>query len=243
MTLTFILNNTFRENFAFISGAGLYVSNSKCLGEIVLRNNIFYSNWIHADKAASIGSIIHLSNPGMISIQDSFFRNNSGILGTCIYYSEATSSMIQILGNVFKNNNATLGGSAIYLMNHYDRINIVQFNSFIDNKAYYANDFTTPPIRLQLNSKNKDNTLLKKNGKLQRFLNVIPGISILSLKFEAIDFFGEKIRDLPGASLSSNLFSYNKKINSIDSNDGKDSISMIDGYLLLIYHLLLLIIL
>ena len=85
--------------------------------------------------------------------------------------------------------------------------------------------------------------MLKKNGKLQRFLNVIPGISILSLKFEAIDFFGEKIRDLPGASLSSNLFSYNKKINSIDSNDGKDSISMIDGYLLLIYHLLLLIIL
>ena len=62
---------------------------------ITIQDNVFSNNSIeNTDQSA--GSVILLDNPGNISILNSDFKNNFGISGSCISYSE-TSKLLKPL--------------------------------------------------------------------------------------------------------------------------------------------------
>ena len=54
---------------------------------MIIANNSFLSNSIKPN-IYNLGSIINLNDPGNVSLLNSLFEQNSGIMGTCIYYSE-----------------------------------------------------------------------------------------------------------------------------------------------------------
>lgn len=54
---------------------------------MIIANNSFLSNSIRPN-INDVGSIINLNDPGNVLLVNSLFEQNSGIMGTCVYYSE-----------------------------------------------------------------------------------------------------------------------------------------------------------
>ena len=75
------------QNFASQNGFAIYIIDS--LKIIIIQSNVFSNNSI-TDQSQPSGSVLLLDNPGNISIIDSYFMNNFGIFGTCIFYSETS---------------------------------------------------------------------------------------------------------------------------------------------------------
>ncbi len=82
------MNNNYSGNFAFEDGSILHFLKSK--GTIFLKNNSFLNNSIKCCGVEKMGSVIDLLDPGNITIISSSFRDNKGITGASIYYSEST---------------------------------------------------------------------------------------------------------------------------------------------------------
>ena len=93
-------SNNFIENVATGNGAALYIYDSS--GNILVENCKFLTNSIMSNSE-NLGSVLFLNNPGNISIINSSFENNVGILGTCIYYSESRKILFLIFFNFFHN--------------------------------------------------------------------------------------------------------------------------------------------
>ena len=89
--------NTFIQNVASQNGFAIYINAS--LKFIQLNNNEFCINSF-VNQNQSSGSVLYLANPKNISIIDNFFKDNLGIFGTCIYYSE-TSNIFELDMNNF----------------------------------------------------------------------------------------------------------------------------------------------
>jgi len=84
---TLILNsNFFDQNIAGENGAAIYISGSS---SVLIENCNFTENSIQQNQQ-NLGSVLFFNNPGNLSITDSNFENNEGILGACIYYSETS---------------------------------------------------------------------------------------------------------------------------------------------------------
>ena len=84
---TLILNsNSFDQNIAGENGAAVYISGSL---SVLIENCNFKENSIQQNQQ-NLGSVLFFNNPGNLSITDSNFENNEGILGACIYYSETS---------------------------------------------------------------------------------------------------------------------------------------------------------
>ena len=147
-----------------------------------------------------MGSIIYLENPSNISIENSNFFNNSGILGTCIYYYESYQNYSLILQrNIFNNNIALIAAAGIYSaqLNKNIDSDIQKNNKFWNNKAGYGQDFSSPPFRMKINQN------LNKFGS-QNFnplTTMIPGITSLNFSISVLDFYNQKIMNLTSSSL------------------------------------------
>ena len=88
---TLTLNSlSFYQNAAWENGAALFIGGSL---KIIIENCNFTSNTIQPNSQ-NLGSVIFLNNPGNLSIINSIFKNNVGILGTCIYYSETNKKIL-----------------------------------------------------------------------------------------------------------------------------------------------------
>ena len=79
--------NSFFQNVAFQNGLAIFLQNS--LKTVQIRNNVL-SNHSVANKNQIEGSVLVLENSGNITIVNSFFKNNFGISGTCLSYSETS---------------------------------------------------------------------------------------------------------------------------------------------------------
>ena len=71
----------------------------ECSGNIDILNTNFTSNSLIQNYSNdAVGSTLYLDNPGNITIFSCLFFNNTGILGSSIYYSE-TSNPAKIYWN------------------------------------------------------------------------------------------------------------------------------------------------
>ena len=192
-----IFSNVFEYNYANENGGCFYISNENSGGEIIISNNNLISNWITLSSSSSLGSIVYLTDPGAITIKNSIFQNNSGISGTCIYYSETRNYYkIQLESNTFKDNKAKYGVAGVYYASNYDNIDPFKNNSFINNLALYGNDVGTMPYQIRLIN-NINNNLLR--NKKQYNLNMISGVSTINLIFNVLDYYGQVMKSLSGS--------------------------------------------
>ena len=99
---------------------------------------------------------------------------------------------MNLKNNNFTNNSASLGGGAIYFNN---KLTSCLNNTFKDNKALFANDFYTYPVRLRLIDNNGYDSLY--NISLYH-LSLVPGITFLNLTFEIMDYYNQTIKSLNG---------------------------------------------
>ena len=182
-----------------------------------------------------MGSIIYLENTSNISIENSSFFNNSGIIGTCIYYYESYKDYSLILQkNTFKNNSALISAGGIYFA-QFDKslnIDILKDNSFMKNKAAYGEDFSSPPFRMKFNEN------LNKFGS-QNFnhrIIMIPGITAVNFSLSVLDFYNQKIMNLPFGSLcfvtlkNFKDFSDIDEIHSAIELDGFSTVNFLNGF-------------
>ena len=142
---TFELNsNIFSQNTATENGGCLYLSQTSSSGIISIINDSFINNVIN-NSMSSVGSIILLSDPANISIENSYFLNNIGILGTCIYYGESRRYfMLNLKNNIFENNKARLGAGGLFIQDNYDKILPYENNQFMGNSAGFCNFLLKP---------------------------------------------------------------------------------------------------
>jgi len=102
---------------------------------------------------------------------------------------------MKLMENVFRNNSAVLGGGGIYFKNQLLAESPYQNNTFTKNKAYFANDFFTYPVRLKFTDNQTFHSWINKTSYS---LIVIPGISQLSLYFDVVDYYGQTIKSING---------------------------------------------
>ena len=101
---------------------------------------------------------------------------------------------MQLTDNVFVNNIAYLGGGGIYFHNKLLKESPRANNKFINNTAYFANDFYTFPIRLHFQDSLYYKSMVNKSTYA---LNIIPGITnIKLLHFDLVDYYDQPIKSL-----------------------------------------------
>jgi len=103
--------------------------------------------------------------------------------------------ILNLAKNYFKNNSAIVGGGGIYFNNKLLGESPYQNNIFKDNKAYFANDFFTYPVRLQLTNYK---SFYYSKTKQSYYFNVVPGITLTSLYFNVVDNYGQTIKSMNG---------------------------------------------
>ena len=207
---TLILNSSFfYQNVAWENGAALFISGSST---VIIENCNFTENSIQINEQ-NIGSVLYLNNPGNLSIISCNFEFNEGIVGTCIYYSETSykyitnkkllfliigdNALLSLTNNYFYNNFAFLGGGAIYFQNKLLAESPYHNNIFTNNTAFFANDFFTFPVRLEFT----DNNYSSRINKTTYSINVVPGITMTSLYFDVVDYYGQTIKSMNGGLL------------------------------------------
>ena len=89
--------------------------------------------------------------------------------------------------NYFKNNYALVGGEGIYFQNKLLSELPSQNNYFIGNKAPFAINFFTYPVRLKITNLGKASSRMMTN-KATLSLSMIPGITTQSLFFDIVDY-------------------------------------------------------
>jgi len=100
-----------------------------------------------------------------------------------------------LTNNNFKNNTASLGGGAIYFNNKLPMDSPYMKNNFYNNKADFANDFCTYPMRLRFTDMKGYDSLTKYSSYT---LTVIPAITNLNFYFEIVDYYNQTIKSING---------------------------------------------
>ena len=102
---------------------------------------------------------------------------------------------MNLTNNTFENNSAYFGGGAIYFNNKLPDVSPDQNNIFNGNKAYFANDFYTFPMRLRFKDNMEFDSLI--NTSTYSFI-VVSGITKINLYFQVLDFYNQTIKSLNG---------------------------------------------
>ena len=91
-----VLNsNRFSQNVAFKNGLAVFINDSSSdSSDVQIRNNFFFDHSVQSKNQIE-GSVLGLEDAGNISIFDSVFKNNFGISGTCLSYSETSNFFIK----------------------------------------------------------------------------------------------------------------------------------------------------
>ena len=99
--------------------------------------------------------------------------------------------MLDLKNNLFENNFAIYGGAGIYFKNKILKESPDKFNKFIGNKAFYANDFCTFPIKVRFQDDKLFKSWLKKSSYT---MTLIPGITQINLNFSIVDYYGQTLK-------------------------------------------------
>lgn len=202
-------------------------------GIISILNCNFSLNKVLETETNSLikGSALYLEDPGNLSIRNSTFFENKGILGGCIYYSESNENQtMELTKNAFLNNQAKLAGGAIYMNTHYETINPFFNNTFLNNLALFGNDLSSPPFKMIMSYDGK--ILFQKLTKSYIYKSIVPGISSIALNFKIMDYYQQEMISLDeGYSLL--YLKDSKNLSRIYDNsikiDGITSASIING--------------
>ena len=81
----------FSQNVALKNGLAVFINDSS--SDVQIRNKFFFDHSV-ASKNQIEGSVLVLEDAGNISIFNSVFKNNFGISGTCLSYSETSNLII-----------------------------------------------------------------------------------------------------------------------------------------------------
>lgn len=192
-----IQNNQFINNSVMNTGTSIYLTNLNSLAIVKIKQNLFQNNILTPssffNEESEYGSAISLLSPSSIEIINNTFLENWGKMGACLYYYEDYFENFSILleNNLFFNNKALLGGGAIYWANAYPQSPPTVNNTFIDNKASYANDYRTHPFLFDLiEFKSYDNQSTNE-------FTLYPGGEV-SMKFQIYDYYNQKITQIGG---------------------------------------------
>jgi len=105
------------------------------------------------------------------------------------------NAFMNLTKNSFKNNSALLGGGVIYFKNKLLAESPYETNIFTENTAYFANDFFTFPVRLQVTDNQSFYSWINKSTYS---LSVTPAITETSLYFSVVDYYGQTIKSMNG---------------------------------------------
>jgi hypothetical protein len=87
-------SNRFSQNVAFKNGLAVFIKDSSSdSSDVQIRNNFYFDHSV-ASKNQIEGSVLVLEDAGNISILNCVFKNNFGISGTCLSYSETSNFFI-----------------------------------------------------------------------------------------------------------------------------------------------------
>ena len=226
---------TFESNSAIKTGVCFFINNQNSKGKIIIFENEFYKNKIFLDNdQLTSGSVIHLVNPSSIEIKNSIFKNNIGILGTCIYYDETYEDLfvLNLEGNLFESNYAILGGAGLFMETNFYKIKIEENNKFINNYALYGNDYSSPPFRMKCMQKNNKNLFYTQKNQSLNKITIMPGITNINLYFVILDYFGQYVKSLNGEFSTINLKNVKDFSNKLDNSInlmGISSATIING--------------
>ena len=111
--------------------------------------------------------------------------------------------MLDLKNNVFHNNSAIYGGAGIYFKDKLLQESPNKYNTFIDNKAFFAPDFYTFPRKVYFQD---DKHFQSWVSKSKYTITLIPGITQINLNFSLVDSYGQTIK-----SVNRFFFSYFKQ--------------------------------
>ena len=128
---------------------------------------------------------------------------------------------------------ALIAAGGIYYAQLDKNINsdIQKNNKFLNNKAGYGPDLSSPPFRMKINQN------LNKFGSnnFNHLTKMIPGMTTLNFSFSVLDFYNQKIMNLTfGSSCFLSLKSFKdfsdiEQIHSTISLDGFSTVNFING--------------
>ena len=95
--------------------------------------------------------------------------------------------------NLFQNNSAIYGGAGIYFKDKLLEELPDKFNTFNDNKAYFAPNFYTFPRKVYFQDDNHFQSWL---SKARYNMTLIPGISQINLNFSLVDYYGQTVKSV-----------------------------------------------
>ena len=98
---------------------------------------------------------------------------------------------MDLKNNLFDNNTAIYGGGGIYFKNKILRESPYKFNKFMRNTAFFANDFSTFPIKVRFQD---DANYKSWVNKASYTMKLIPGISQINLNFSVVDYYGQTLK-------------------------------------------------
>ena len=100
---------------------------------------------------------------------------------------------MDLRNNVLENNYAVLGGGGIYFKNIILKESPLKFNTFRQNKALFANDFYTFPIKVRFQDDNNFKSWVNKSSYA---IKIIPGFTQINLNFFVVDYYGQTLLTL-----------------------------------------------
>ena len=95
--------------------------------------------------------------------------------------------------NFFHNNSAIYGGAGIYLKNKLLKESPDKFNTFRDNKAYFAPNFYTFPRKVYFQDGKHFQSWVSKS---RYTITLIPGITQIDLNFSLVDYYGQTVKSV-----------------------------------------------
>ena len=98
--------------------------------------------------------------------------------------------MLVLKNNLFDNNTAIYGGGGIYFKNKILKESPYKFNKFLRNKALFASDFYTFPIKVRF----QDDKFKSWVNKSTYTMTLIPGFTQINLNFSIVDYYGQILK-------------------------------------------------
>ena len=129
---------------------------------------------------------------------------------------------------------ALIAAGGIYYAQLDKNINndIQKNNKFLNNKAGYGENLSSPPFRMKINQ----NLAKYGSNNVNHLTKMIPGMTAMNFSFSVLDFYNQKILNLTFGSscfvILKNFkdFSDIDQINSTISLDGFSTVNFLNGF-------------
>ena len=100
---------------------------------------------------------------------------------------------MDLKNNIFEKNIAVFGGAGIFFRNMLLNESPYLFNIFKGNKAFFADDFYTFPVKINF----QDDLNFKSWANKSKYtIKMIPGFTKINLKFTVVDYYGQTLKSL-----------------------------------------------